>query len=166
MTQSADSWRHDSYLSGGNADYLDQQYELFLNNPAAVPEELRNYFSQWPRAGVAQHASIQKRFRNDALRGEVHAAATSTESSKQAAVDACCALHIHGMARVDFFYDKNSDRLYVNEVNAIPGFCDISLYPQMWKASGINYKDLLDRLIAAAKARFEKRQHLLVLDES
>lgn len=85
---------------------------------------------------------------------------------QQAAVDACCALHIHGMARVDFFYDKNSDRLYVNEVNAIPGFCDISLYPQMWKASGINYKDLLDRLIAAAKARFEKRQHLLVLDES
>lgn len=55
-----------------------------------------------------------------------------------------------GMARVDFLVDKDTDDIYLNEVNTIPGFTKISMYPKMWEASGLNYKELIDSLIKLA----------------
>ncbi len=65
-------------------------------------------------------------------------------------------LELCGMARVDCFLDRRSGALFVNEVNTIPGFTAISMYPQMWEASGLSGKDLVTRLIDLA---IERRRH-------
>lgn len=60
------------------------------------------------------------------------------------------ALECEGLARVDFFIDKHSNDIYFNEVNTLPGFTDMSLYPQLWEKSGMNYQTLLTHLIELA----------------
>lgn len=68
-------------------------------------------------------------------------------------------LHCEGMARVDFLV-RNKKEIFVSEVNTIPGFTRISMYPKLWEASGIPYPELIDRLIHLALERFEKEKHL------
>jgi D-alanine-D-alanine ligase len=75
---------------------------------------------------------------------------------------ACRALRVEGMARVDFFLDVGTGRLLVNEINTIPGFTPISMYPQMWAASGLAPAQLLDELVALAVARRDRRAGLRV----
>ena len=72
---------------------------------------------------------------------------------RAAALKAYKALGCAGLSRVDFFVDKKSERVYFNEINTLPGFTSISMYPKLWEASGISYADLLDRLIELAIAR-------------
>jgi len=67
------------------------------------------------------------------------------------------AIDCAGMARVDFLLDRDSDQLYVNEVNTIPGFTSISMYPKLWEASGLPYPQLVDRLIELAIQRKNDR---------
>lgn len=67
----------------------------------------------------------------------------------------CC----EGMARVDFFL-RNNREVIVNEINTIPGFTKISMYPKLWEASGISYTELIDRLIQLALERFEREKKL------
>jgi len=67
----------------------------------------------------------------------------------------CC----QGMARVDFFL-KNNEEIIVNELNTIPGFTRISMYPKLWEASGIPYSELIDRLIQLALERFQEKKKL------
>ena len=57
------------------------------------------------------------------------------------------------MARVDFFLEKKSGKLFLNEVNTIPGFTSISMYPKMWEYTGLAYPKLIDRLIELALER-------------
>ncbi|MFZ6019596.1 MAG: D-alanine--D-alanine ligase A, partial [Chloroflexota bacterium] len=59
-----------------------------------------------------------------------------------------------GMARVDFLVDRPTHQIYVSEVNTIPGFTQISMYPKLWEASGLPYAQLIDRLI---KLAFERK---------
>jgi len=66
------------------------------------------------------------------------------------AVRAFKAIDGTGMARADFFLERKTGRIYINELNTIPGFTSISMYPKMWEASGISYTELLDRLIQLA----------------
>jgi len=66
------------------------------------------------------------------------------------AVAAFRTLELFGMARVDFFLEKKGGKIYLNEVNTIPGFTSISMYPKLWEASGIPFRELLDKLIALA----------------
>ncbi len=66
------------------------------------------------------------------------------------AVRAFRALECLGMARVDFFLEHRTNRIYLNEINTIPGFTSISMYPKLWEASGLPYRDLLSRLIELA----------------
>ena len=66
------------------------------------------------------------------------------------AVLAFRALELSGMARVDFFLEKRGGKLFLNEVNTIPGFTSISMYPKLWEASGIPFRELLDKLIDLA----------------
>jgi D-alanine-D-alanine ligase len=63
-----------------------------------------------------------------------------------------------GMARVDFFIERETGRILVNEINTIPGFTSISMYPKLWEATGISYSDLIDRLIQLAIERHRMRQ--------
>ena len=73
------------------------------------------------------------------------------------AVLAAGALRAEGMARVDFFYEEQGRGLLVNEVNTIPGFTPWSMYPQLWAATGVPYAELIDRLVALALDRHDRR---------
>ncbi|MGB9432002.1 MAG: D-alanine--D-alanine ligase family protein [Candidatus Acidiferrum sp.] len=66
------------------------------------------------------------------------------------AVEAFRVLELAGMARVDFFLEKKGNKLFLNEVNTIPGFTSISMYPKLWEASGISFRELIDKLIELA----------------
>ncbi|HTZ47074.1 MAG TPA: D-alanine--D-alanine ligase family protein [Verrucomicrobiae bacterium] len=66
------------------------------------------------------------------------------------AVKAFRTLELAGMARVDFFVEKKGSKLYLNEVNTIPGFTSISMYPKLWEATGIPFRQLIDKLIELA----------------
>ena len=68
------------------------------------------------------------------------------------AVDCC------GLARVDFLMDPRSGKMYVNEINTMPGFTSISMYPKMWEASGISYSELMDRLIQLGLERHAEKK--------
>ena len=57
------------------------------------------------------------------------------------------ALNCSGYARIDFFYDEENDRIYINEINTIPGFTSISMYPKLMESIGIGYTDLITILI-------------------
>jgi D-alanine-D-alanine ligase len=81
----------------------------------------------------------------------------TTQRVRQMAVAAYKALDCAGMARADFLLDKSTGELWVNELNTIPGFTQISMYPKLWEATGIAYPELLDRLIELAIERFEDR---------
>ena len=67
-------------------------------------------------------------------------------------------LRAEGMARVDFFYEENGRGFLCNEINTIPGFTPISMYPKLWQASGMSYPALLDELIMLALDRFSRRR--------
>jgi D-alanine-D-alanine ligase len=69
-------------------------------------------------------------------------------------------LELRGLARVDFFMDKNSGQLYLNEVNTMPGFTKISMYPKLWAAAGLKYPELLDHLVQLALKRHHEKAHL------
>ena len=78
---------------------------------------------------------------------------------QQLAVRAFRAIDCAGMARVDFLLDRASRQLYLNEINTMPGFTPISMYPKLWEASGIPYPELIDRLVSLAMERHaEKRR--------
>jgi len=78
---------------------------------------------------------------------------------QQLAIKIYRALRSDGMARVDFFYEKGKRGFLCNEINTIPGFTPISMYPKLWQASGVTYAELLDELIALALARHAKRRN-------
>jgi len=80
-----------------------------------------------------------------------------TAEIRALAIRAFVACRCEGMARVDFFYDEAGCGLLVNEVNTIPGFTPISMYPRLWEASGLPYAALLDRLIELAVERHDRR---------
>ncbi len=73
------------------------------------------------------------------------------------ALHAFRAIDAAGMGRVDFFYDQDTRELFVNEINTIPGFTPISMYPRLWDASGVPYAKLIDRLVELALDRHRPR---------
>jgi len=86
--------------------------------------------------------------------------AAQTAEIQQLAIKAFQAVDGAGMSRVDFLMARETGALYLNEVNTIPGFTTVSMYPKMWEASGLSYAGLLDRLIALAIERHAERQAL------
>ncbi len=79
---------------------------------------------------------------------------------QELAVRAFLSLECRGLARVDFFLDKNTNELYLNEINTIPGFTSISMYPKLWEASGLPYNQLLDELIRLAIEYHQEKNEL------
>jgi D-alanine-D-alanine ligase len=74
------------------------------------------------------------------------------------AIAAFQAVDCKGLARVDFLMDPKSRKIYVNEINTLPGFTAISMYPKMWAASGVPYPELIDRLIQLGMERHEDKK--------
>jgi D-alanine-D-alanine ligase len=81
-----------------------------------------------------------------------------TAEIQRLAVAGYQAVECEGMARVDFLMEDATGRLYINEINTIPGFTSISMYPKMWEAAGVPFGELLDRLIELALERHRSRQ--------
>ncbi len=72
---------------------------------------------------------------------------TITKQIKEIAIQSCRALNIFGFARVDFFLEKSSNKILLNEINTIPGFTKNSMFPMLWKASGLNIEQLVAKLV-------------------
>jgi D-alanine-D-alanine ligase len=82
------------------------------------------------------------------------------ETIRQTALEAYRSLGGEGLARVDFLLDRKTHRIYVNELNSLPGFTSVSMYPKLWEATGLPYPQLLDRLIELALERHDQRTKL------
>ncbi len=80
-----------------------------------------------------------------------------TDEVRRVAIEAFMATDSAGMARVDFFVGRSDNRVILNEINTIPGFTSISMYPKLWEASGLLYQDLITRLIELALERHQDR---------
>ena len=79
---------------------------------------------------------------------------------REAAVQAFRILNCSGMARVDFFLERGSSNYYLNEINTLPGFTSISMYPKLWEYTGLSYARLLDKLIDLARQRHAERKRI------
>ncbi|HKV91696.1 MAG TPA: D-alanine--D-alanine ligase [Candidatus Angelobacter sp.] len=77
---------------------------------------------------------------------------------QEMAVRAFKSVDCSGLARVDFLMEPKSEKIYLNEINTMPGFTSISMYPKMWEASGLKYSELIDRLIQLALERYEEKK--------
>jgi len=85
----------------------------------------------------------------------------TTEEARRMAVEAYKAVDGAGMARVDLLLEQETEDLFLNEINTIPGFTKISMYPKLWEASGLPYPELMDRLIELAQARKAQKDELV-----
>jgi D-alanine-D-alanine ligase len=104
----------------------------------------------------------EAKYLDDTSQTVIPAALTDAETAdvRRMAIEAFKAVDGSGMARVDFFLARETGQLFVNEVNTIPGFTTISMYPKMWEASGLPYPQLLDRLIQLALERHSQKRQL------
>jgi D-alanine-D-alanine ligase len=83
----------------------------------------------------------------------------TSDAMRAIAVEAYKAIDCAGMARVDFLIDRETGQFYVNELNTLPGFTKISMYPKLWEATGLPYPQLIDRLVDLAFERKADRDH-------
>jgi D-alanine-D-alanine ligase len=83
-----------------------------------------------------------------------------TAELQRLAVECYRAVECEGMARVDFLLENATGKLYINEINTIPGFTSISMYPKMWEYSGLAMPELIDRLIELALERHQAKKRL------
>jgi D-alanine-D-alanine ligase len=83
-----------------------------------------------------------------------------TDEIRKLAVQAFRALDASGLARVDFLMKRDDGTLFINELNSLPGFTDVSMFPRLWEATGLSYTELLDRLIELALERHEQQSAL------
>ena len=120
-----------------------EEPEVSVPGEIVAPEhEFYDYEAKYTEGGMQLHAPAQvPEGTAEELRRVAHTAYTSIDAA--------------GMARVDFFLERGSGRLLLNEINTIPGFTPTSVYPKLWAASGLPYDRLLDRLIQLALERHE-----------
>ncbi len=81
-----------------------------------------------------------------------------TEEIRRLAIQAYKAIDCSGLARVDFFVEKDTQRVLINEINTMPGFTKFSMYPKLWEATGVAYSELIGKLLAYAIERAEERR--------
>ena len=90
----------------------------------------------------------------------------TADQAREYALRAFKAIDAAGLARADFLLDKDSGKLYLGEINTIPGFTQISMYPKLWEASGLSYSELIDRLVNLALERQADKDRTLKKYES
>ena len=97
--------------------------------------------------------SYDAKYNNQASKTEIPANLPEniTKEIRKQAIKAFQAIDGKGLSRVDFFVEEGSHQIYINEINTLPGFTNISMYPKLWEASGIPYETLLDRIIELGK---------------
>jgi D-alanine-D-alanine ligase len=107
----------------------------------------------------AEFYSYRAKYLDDASRTVIPAdvPAALSEQVRALAIRAFTSLKCSGLARVDFFLERGTATLYLNEINTMPGFTSISMYPKLWEASGLGFPALVDRLVQLALERFAER---------
>ncbi|MFT5090758.1 MAG: D-alanine-D-alanine ligase [Candidatus Latescibacterota bacterium] len=95
---------------------------------------------------------------NSALYIPARISEAAAEKVREMAVCAFRAVEACGLSRVDFFVGKEDEKIYINEINTMPGFTPVSMYPKLWEASGLPYGALIDRLIELARQRHEDKK--------
>jgi D-alanine-D-alanine ligase len=113
-----------------------------------------------PQAEFYSYAAKYLDERGATLKIPAPLSAAQTATVRDLAVRTFQLLECAGMARVDFFLEHATEALYVNEINTIPGFTTISMYPKLWEASGLPYHALIGRLIELAQERHARRRRL------
>ncbi len=103
--------------------------------------------------------SYEDKYINDTANLVIPAELTAKQTAEiqRIAVDAFKLIDCAGLGRCDFFVERGTGAIYMNEINTIPGFTSISMYPKLWEASGVPYTALIDRLIQLALDRYEDR---------
>ncbi len=93
--------------------------------------------------------SYEAKYENEQSKTQIPADITKelSDEIRSQAIKAFKAISGKGLSRVDFFIEEKTNQIYINEINTLPGFTKISMYPKLFEATGISYKDLLDRLI-------------------
>jgi D-alanine-D-alanine ligase len=143
------------------------QWIVFEESVTARELEVAVIGNRSPRASVVGEIKPGKEFYDyedkyvsDSATLMIPAPLTAMESDelRSLAIRAYEALRCEGMARVDFFYEEDGRGFLCNEINTIPGFTPISMYPKMWEASGLSYSALIDELIEHARERHTRRK--------
>ena len=158
-------------LSDAIADTLSYDCKILIERGVDAREiECSVLGNEDPRASVpgeilpgAEFYSYEAKYSGDseaALLIPAPLSAELTRAVQTLAVRAFEVTECSGMARVDFFLERGTERVYVNELNTIPGFTSISMYPKLWEASGLGYAELISRLIDLALERHEARNKL------
>ena len=153
--------------------------EQGVGGPGAKPREFEVAVlgNDSPEASVvgeivpgAEFYDYDAKYHSDTSVPIIPAILSDSESKqiRKMAIAAFRACDCAGLARVDFLMEpagktkKNKKakraRIYLNEINTMPGFTSISMYPKLWEATGVPYKQLIDRLIALAKERYEEKR--------
>ena len=123
--------------------------------------------SHHPQASVAgeivpghEFYDYEDKYLSDGAQLMIPAPLTAAQSDtvRQLAIEVFQALRGEGLARVDFFFEENGRGFLCNEVNTMPGFTPISMYPKLWMATGVSYSDLIDRLVELARERHSRRR--------
>ena len=121
---------------------------------ASLPGEIR------PRGSFYDY---EAKYLDDATELIIPAELTQSQSDRvrELAVRAFKTLDAAGLARVDFLMRRDDDMIFINELNSLPGFTEVSMYPRLWEATGLSYTDLLDRLIELAVERHQQESALV-----
>ena len=122
---------------------------------ASLPGQVVSHFNDW-----YDYSSKYDEGGSDLLVPPPTLTPEQCERAQQLAVEAFVATDCEGMARADFFVREDDGEVIVNELNTIPGFTPTSFYTLLFDASGIPYRELLDRLVALALERHERRSRL------
>lgn len=120
---------------------------------ASIPGEIRATHTFYDYDAKYRDASTELIIPADLNAGEA-------DAIRSAAILAYRTLEAEGMARVDFLLDRETGEFYVNELNSLPGFTHVSMFPKLWQATGVPYPSLLDRLIELALERHARRAKL------
>jgi D-alanine-D-alanine ligase len=139
---------------GGNKDKAREIECSVLGNDeaaASIPGEI---------VPVKEFYDYNAKYLDEGSQLVIPAKLTKVETKKvqELAIKAFKAVDCSGLARVDFLMDPKTRKIYLNEINTMPGFTAISMYPKLWAASGLEYSDLIDRLIQLAVERHEDKK--------
>ena len=109
----------------------------------------------------ADFYSYEAKYLDDTSELQIPAPLTEAQTGEvqRMAVEAFQAVECSGLARVDFFLEDGTGRVLLNEINTMPGFTSISMYPKLWEASGLGYAELVDRLVELALERHNEKLH-------
>ena len=157
----------DELVAGAEAAASYDEWVIFEEAVTARELEVAVIGNRTPRASVVgeiipanEFYDYEDKYVSGSATLEIPARLTEEQSAeiRSLALRAYATLRCEGMARVDFFFEENGRGFLCNEINTIPGFTPISMYPKLWEASGLPYSALIDELVDHARERHSRRK--------